>query len=357
MNDMRVNSKRLPRSIAVITGDPSLPDPTKDGQRYGPEDLEVHARMKAAFAEIRDLEVTVIERHEGLFDRLADLAPDLVVNFCDTGFRNRPEQEIHVVTQLELLGLPYTGATPRGMILCYDKQVVRLVAESLGVPVAAEQFIVAEQIPDAQVQAFPALIKPNMADGSVGITKDAVVHDAAQARRYLDWLAETLPGRDVLVQEYLPGPEYGLGLLGNADTGLTPLPMLEVDFSGLPDDCAPILSFESKAQPDSPYWTDIGLRPASLPRERQQALADRCRQLFGRLSLRDYGRFDFRTAADGTIRLMEVNPNPAWGYDAKFAVMSGFAGWSYADMLERLVAAAWSRITAGASESSRPTSG
>ncbi|MDX1381909.1 MAG: hypothetical protein R3233_12345, partial [Xanthomonadales bacterium] len=148
---------------------------------------------------------------------------------------------------------------------------------------------------------------------------------------------------------------YGLGLLGNPDTGLFPLPMLEVDFSGLPDDCAPILSFESKAQPDSPYWTEIRLQPASLSAERQRQLAARCSGLFGRLSLRDYGRFDFRTAADGTIKLMEVNPNPAWGYDAKFAVMSGFAGWSYAEMLHRLVATAWARVTGSGAESARPT--
>lgn len=346
----------LPRSIAVITGDPTLPDPTKDGQRYGPEDLEVHARMKAAFETIEGLEVEVIEQHDGLFERLEALAPDLVVNFCDTGLRNRPEQEIHVATQLELLGIPYTGAPPRAMILCYDKQVVRLLAESLGVPVPAEQFVPADRVSEAEVPSFPSLIKPNMGDGSVGITKDAVVHDAGQARSYLCWLADTLPGRDVLVQEYLPGPEYGLGLLGNPDTGLQPLPMLQVDFSGLPDNCAPILSFESKAQPDSPYWTDIRLEPAALPAERQHELAARCERLFGRLSLRDYGRFDFRTAADGTIKLMEVNPNPAWGYDAKFAVMSGFAGWRYAEMLQRLVATAWARVTGSGAESTRPTS-
>lgn len=349
--------RALPARIAVLTGDPSLPDPTKSGQRYGPEDLEVHARMRAAFAEIPDLECRVIERHAGLFEALRDDPPELVVNFCDTGLFNRPEQEIHVVTQLERMGLPYTGAPPRGMLLCYDKQIVRLVAQAMGVAVPAERFVPADTLaeglaaPDAAsrvaswVDAFPALIKPNTADGSVGITKDAVVHDADDARAYLDWLAAELPGRDVLIQEYLPGPEFGLGVLGNPDVGLEALPMLEVDFSALPVGCAPILSFESKTQPDSPWWIDIRFVPASLPPAEQQALADRCRRLFGRLSLRDYGRFDFRTAADGTVRLMEVNPNPAWGWDTKLAVMAGLAGWSYADLLERIVATAWARVT------------
>lgn len=349
-------SHPLPARIAVLTGDPSLPDPTKSGHRYGPEDLLVHARMKEAFASVAGLECRVIERHQGLFDTLREDPPELVVNFCDTGLFNRPEQEIHVVTQLELLGLPYTGATPRGMLLCYDKQIVRLVAQAMGMAVPEERFVPADELAAglasadaddrlrAWVARFPALIKPNMADGSVGITKDAVVHDLREAGAYLGWLATELPGRDVLIQEYLPGPEYGLGILGNPEAELEPLPMLEVDFSALPADCAPILSFESKTQPDSPYWNDVRFVPATLSREDQQDLAARCRRLFERLSLRDYGRFDFRTAADGTVRLMEVNPNPAWGWDGKLAVMAGHAGWSYAQLLERLVAIAWARI-------------
>lgn len=338
----------LPARIAVLTGDPSLPDPTKQHQRYGPEDLAVHAAMKEAFASIPGLETFVLEEHATMFDELERIRPDLVVNFCDTGLHNRPEKEIHVVTALDELGLPYTGAPPRAMLICFDKQIVRLLADSLGVPVPRERFLPAGSVRGASIDEFPALIKPNAADGSVGITQHSLVENPGTASDYLDWLATELPDSDVLVQEYLPGPEYGLGLLGNPGFGggLTGLPMLEVDFSSLPEGLPPILSFESKAYPDSPYWTDIRFRPAGLPERDQSALVDRCHALFARLGLRDYGRFDFRTAADGTVRLMEVNPNPAWGFDAKLATMAGMAGWSYADLLKRLVETAWGRIRA-----------
>lgn len=334
----------LPRKIAIITGDPSLPDPTKHEQRYGPADLAVHDAMREAFATLTDYEHEIIERHEGLFDSIGSISPDLVVNFCDTGLCNNPDFEIHVVTQLELMGIPCTGAPPRGILVCYDKQIVRLVAESLGVGVPAERFVQAADVRNANPPTLPALIKPNTADGSVGITKDAVVATEAEARDYLDWIASELPGKDVLIQEYLPGPEYGLGLIGNPDTGFEQLPMLEVDFSKLPEDCAPILSFESKTDPDSPYWNDIGIVAATLDEQRQRAIGERCQALFRRLSLRDYGRFDFRTAADGSLRLMEANPNPAWGYDAKLALMAGFAGWSYAGLMDSLVRTAWARV-------------
>ena len=43
---------------------------------------------------------------------------------------------------------------------------------------------------------------------------------------------------------------------------------------------------------------------------------------------------------------MEVNPNPAWGYDAKLAIMAGLRGWSYPDLLRSLVETAWARTSA-----------
>jgi hypothetical protein len=39
--------------------------------------------------------------------------PDLVVNFCDTGFRNQAAQELSIPAYLDMLGIPYTGAAPR----------------------------------------------------------------------------------------------------------------------------------------------------------------------------------------------------------------------------------------------------
>mgnify|MGYP001813751771 FL=1 len=337
--------KQRPDKIAIVTGDPSLPDPTKHGQRYGPADLAVHEQMREAFASLTRYDSLVLESHDGLFERLRAFAPDLVVNFCDTGLFNRPDFEIHIATELELMGLPYTGAPPRAMLLCYDKAIVRLLAESLGVDVPSERFVPGSEVRDATVPSLPALIKPNTADGSVGITKDALVTTTREAGEYLAWLADELPGRDVLIQEYLPGREFGLALIGNPGLGFEQLPMLEADFSQLPEGYAPILSFESKTDPDSPYWNDIRVVPAELPDEGQRDLGRRCEALFWRLGLRDYGRFDFRTAADGTVKLLEVNPNPAWGYDAKLALMAGFAGWSYAELMERLVLTAWARIT------------
>ena len=329
--------------ICVLTGDPRLPDLTKRDHRYNEEDFATHMAMREAFESLPGYHFEFLDDHARLFERFTRDAPDLVVNFCDTGFRNAAAQELHVPALLEMLGVPYSGASPACMAICYDKQIVRLVAAAQGIPVPREVCLAPdEDLPDRS-DLYPALIKPNQGDGSVGITKDAVVHSLDEAKRYLAWLRRELPSRATLVQEYLPGPEYGVGLIGNPQSRLEALPALEVDFTGLPAGLAPILSFESKVLPNSPYWTEIRFRRAQADAEVLARMVGHAKRLFARLGCRDYGRFDFRCGADGEPRLLEVNPNPAWANDGKLAFMAGFAGIAYPDMLKRILDAALAR--------------
>jgi D-alanine-D-alanine ligase len=330
--------------LTIVTGDHKTADSTKLGGAWAAQDFDTHRRMVEALESLGRFDIVVIDDHRRLFERLLDPRPDLVVNFCDTGVFNRPTRELNLPAWLELHDIPYTGATPQAMVLCFDKQVVRLVAEALGVSVPREIYLSnLDDLADLP-EVYPALLKPNQADGSVGITKDAVVKTAEEARDYLGFLNRALPGRALLWQEYLPGPEYGVGLIGNPSSDLLALPPLEVDFSALPAGLNPILSFESKVDPESPYWTEIAFRAADVAPEARFRMVDWSKLLFRRFGLQDYGRFDFRVAEDGRICLMEINPNPAWGYDAKLAIMAGFAEIPYPRMLEMVIDAAIRRI-------------
>lgn len=330
--------------LLVLTGDHTLADPTKWYGGYSDVDLELHRIMVEALESLGRWRIEVCSEHAGLIDRLRADPPDLVMNFCDTGFRNVAAHELHVPALLEMLGVPYTGSPPQALALAYDKSLVALVADSIGVPVPRERVVPAGAELDLRGVAYPALVKPAQGDGSVGINRTAVVHDADALHRQLEWFRAELPGRTALVQEYLPGPEYGLALVGNPGS-LRPFPMLEVDFSRLSAEVPPILAFESKTGPDNPY-NDVGIVPARLDPEVMAELADRAGRLFQRIGCRDYARFDFRTAADGTIKLMEVNPNPAWSPEAKLAHMAGMDGIAYPQLLELLVDTAWTRTTA-----------
>jgi D-alanine-D-alanine ligase len=124
--------------------------------------------------------------------------------------------------------------------------------------------------------------------------------------------------------------------------------VLEVDYSALDPSLPRLLDYSSKTDPASPYWTDIRFNAARLDDAAQTNIRDWCRALFARLGLRDYARFDFRADAEGAIKLMEVNPNPAWCWDGKLAHMASHMGERHSGLLRMIIEAARKRCFASA---------
>lgn len=330
--------------VTVILGDPRLPDPVKLGGRFNAEDLATVEKLKSALGELSEYRFTYLDNHLALPQALRQDRPGFVLNLCDEGLDNDANKELHVPAYLEMLGIPFSGAGPACLGLCYDKSLVRAIAQGLDIPVPDETYVDPDDMAATIPSIFPALIKPSRGDSSVGITRNAVVDTPDRAVAYLAELRRALPGCPVLVQEYLDGREFSVSVIGNPGVGYTVLPILEVDYSGLPAGLPPILCYESKWQPDSPYWTRIAYREATAGDEMQRALADHSTRLFERLGCRDYARFDFRADRAGQVKLLEVNPNPGWCWDGKMNLMAGFAGLRYADLLRQIIEVAQARV-------------
>lgn len=335
-------------NVTVLMGDPSLPDTVKRGGQFNPEDMDTIDRLRKALDEIGVYELNYFDNHGAMLNSLRTNPPEFVLNLCDEGFNNDAFKELHVPAYLEMLGIPYSGAGPACLGLCYNKALVRAVAEDLDIPVPLETYFDPDDQSATIPSSFPALVKPNYGDSSIGITKDAVVRSPDQLMAYIRNLQDTLPGRPLLVQEYLTGSEYSVGVVGNPGLTYRVLPVLEVDYGRLPKGLPPILGYESKWHPDSPYWNDISYKEAKLSEEKSRAIQDCANLLFERLQCRDYARFDFRADDSGTIKLLEANPNPGWSWDAKMNLMAGFAGLRYADLLRMIIEAAQERYAASA---------
>jgi len=333
-----------PLELGVLLGDPRLPYPYAPDGRFGDEEREAVRHLCEALGRLDGVRFVVLDDHAVLLDTLRATPPRLVLNFCDTGFRNEWELERNVPALLEVLDIPYTGADPLAISLSTDKAVVRSLAEALSVPVPNETFVDLRDDPPRLPTVYPALIKPNASGGSFGITRDCVVHDAAEAGNYLHWLAGRLEVPEALIQDFLTGPEYTVGLIGNPASGFTVLPPLEIDYGLLDAGLPPVLTYGSKADPTSPYWQKLRFRPADLDDVVRAELVDHCVKLFRRLGIRDYARFDFRCGSDGRPRLLDANTNPTWTWDGKMALMASWAGLDYAGMLGRILEAAQTRL-------------
>jgi len=344
----------LYRNVAVVMGDPKLPDAVKREGQFNPEDYETIERMQDALEELQDYNFTYLDNHSSLMMELRANPPDLVFNLCDEGFKNDPFLELHVPALLEMLGIPFTGCSPACLGLCYNKSIVRAIAASLDIPVPAETYFSPADQSATIPSILPAILKPNFGDSSIGITKDAVVHTPQDLIAYLQALRDQLPGVPVLIQEYLTGNEYSVGIIGNPGLTIHVLPVLEVDYSQLDPDLPKILGYESKWIPGSQYWEQIKYKEADLDEETRRKLGDYSNLLFERLGCRDYARFDFRTDAEGVIKFLEVNPNPGWCWDGKMNYMAGYDGLRYAEFLRMILEAAQERIGPRVQEPSAP---
>lgn len=337
---MSATSATAPVKLGVLLGDPRLPYSFSREGKLGEEELEAARRLESALAQVEGYRVLIFDDHERMLDDLRAARPDLVLNFCDTGYRNNWELAAHIPALLEVLAIPYTGSPPMAMYVSSDKELVRALAVGLGVAVPDQTFVDLSGQPLVVPRSYPALIKPNIGAGSFGITEDCVVRDADEAASYLRWLAGRVTPPQALIQEFLAGAEYTVGVIGNPQTGLMVLPPAELDYSAVDPDLPHLFTYAGKFDPNSRYWKQLRHRRAELDEATRAQLARDCTRLFKRLGFRDYARFDFRVGADGQPRLLDANPNPTWYWDSRMAMMSGWAGYDYPGMLRLILEAA-----------------
>lgn len=343
---VRQKPSRDTRNVTVIFGDPRQQDLLKPQAVFDDDDLYTIDQLKSALKSLPDYSPTYLDNHQTLISDLEKLngKTDLILNLCDEGYNNNPRRELHVPAVLEMLNLPYTGAAPQCLAYCYDKSLVRGIAKEMAIPVPEAFFIEPHDFTFDLPFPFPVIVKPNFGDSSFGITQNSVCYNS---ERLINAIAEIREKfgyeKPVLVEQFLDGKDLSVGIIGNPPAAYKVLPIVEEDYSNVPDDLPRICGYEAKWLPDSPYW-NLKSIPANLPEPTEKQLIEWCVKLFERLECRDYARLDWRLDGDGVPRLLEVNPNPGWCWDGHLAKMSAFADMSYTDMLQEILRVAEARI-------------
>ncbi len=336
------------QKVAVVMGDPRKTDAVKPDGTFDEDDFRTIDRLKTALAELPGYEFAYFDNHETI---LADARRiradyDLVFNLCDEGFGNMATQELHLPALFEMLGIRYTGGNPQCLAYCYDKSLVRGVAIEMDVPTPEAFLIRPDDTSFFELPLpFTLIVKPNFGDSSVGITRKSVCSNINELEQAILEVRQTFGyERPVLIEQFLTGKDITVGIIGNPPGSSMALPVVEEDYSLLPPGLPHICGYEAKWDPESPYWDCLRSIPAELPEKTEGFLVACCQRLFERLGCRDYARFDWRLDANGTPRLLEVNPNPGWCWDGHLAKMAKMAGYSYAEMLGLILKAADERL-------------
>jgi len=268
----------------------------------------------------------------GALGALAARRPCAVINLCDD-LLGRSDHEMHFAGSLELLGIPYTGATPLALGLCRDKVMTKLILRGHGIPTAP--FVLVEK-PDAPLEGlrFPVIVKPATEDGSLGITDASVTGDEATARRAVKAVLDNFG--PALVEEFIEGRELNVPILGNAPP--RSLPVSEIDFGGLAPGMPHICGYEAKwEQADARYTGTVGICPTELGEQLHDRIERWSVLAFRSLGLRDYARIDWRLSPTRGLMVLEANPNPDISPSSGFLRSVRAAGMDYPEFIERLV--------------------
>ncbi len=330
------------KHVVVVMGDPQLNDIIKPDAKFDEDDFETIDKLKVGLSKSEKYKFSYLNNHHTLISDLQKIAGkvDLVFNLCDEGYNNEALKELHVPALLEMMKIPYTGSNPQTLAYCYDKSLIRGIATEISVPVANAFVITADENLFELNIPFPVIAKPNFGDSSFGITQKNVAYNIEQLTDAIQRIRNQFGyAKPILVEEFLTGAELAVGIIGNINH-YTILPIIEEDYSALPDGLPKICGYEAKWLVDSAYMNALKSIPAAIPLSTEQELVNYSMKLFERLDCRDYCRFDWRLNAAGEPKLLEVNPNPGWCWDGHLAKMSGLGGMDYAEMLEGILNAA-----------------
>jgi D-alanine-D-alanine ligase len=278
--------------------------------------------------------------------RLENFAPDLVFNLVES-FGGKSALESSVAALLNLLGLRYTGSSPGGLVIADDKSLTKKVLGFHGIQTPQFATLYRGAVDWAGDLKFPVIVKPPQEDASIGITSSSVVHGIKDLFGRIDELQSEYQS-PVLVEQFIEGREFYVGLLGNVN--VEALPIIELDFSKFPADKPRIASWEAKWGEDgSGSGEEFAGTQSIFPEKLDEELASRMQQVardcFQALRLRDYARIDLRVTDAGEIYVIEVNPNCYLEKESEFARAAKKSGLEYDALIARIVDLATARYS------------
>jgi len=258
-----------------------------------------------------DVQCEIVEAQPKIaLPRLQSEKFDIVFNIAEGFLGNAREAQFPAL--LEMLGIPYTGSGPLTLAIALDKARTKEILSYHGIPVA--RFVtldhpvtsLAQALPGAQ---YPLIAKPIAEGSSKGVKNSSFVTNDNELNREIERI-RTDYGQAAIVEEFLSGREFTVAVLGNSPNARI-LPIVEINFSELPDAANKIYSYEAK------WIYDVAEKPLNIfscPAELETNLRKEIESVvlaaYETLDCKDWSRIDVRLDARGRANIIEINPLP-----------------------------------------------
>lgn len=254
---------------------------------------------------------------------------DLIFNIAEGLYGDGRESVVPAI--LDQYKIPYVFSGPVIMGLSLNKHLAKLVVAASGVPVSPGKLISKIQDLDNCNLNYPLFVKPVSEGTGKGITEKSLVKSGADLRKMVEWILSEFH-QPALVEEYLPGREFTVGIVGYGHDA--------VAIGGMEVICADNLPYSVEVKEN--YQNYCTYKPLG------DDIVEECKSValgaWKALDAVDAGRVDLKADRNGKICFIEANPlaglNPI---HSDLPILSRMSGIEYQTLMEMIMKAAIKR--------------
>jgi D-alanine-D-alanine ligase len=243
---------------------------------------------------------------------LRDEKPDICFNIAEG--LGGDAREAQVPALLEMLQIPYTGSRVLANGISLDKTLTKRIWRDRRLPVAPfQEFSIGDEPLRSDLE-FPLFVKPAREGTGMGVDMNAIVNNEKELRERAEYIINTYQ-QPALVETFLPGREFTVGILGRADAKIYSRHPEWYEKDGFHR--FPILSVTPMVYSQEAKSKDVGEEgapgyfcPANIEPELEKKLKYFALRAHLILNALDVSRTDVRLDAQGNPRVMEINTLP-----------------------------------------------
>jgi len=255
---------------------------------------------------------------------------DMVFNIAEGLFGDGRESVVPAI--LDQYRIPYVFSGPVIMGLSLNKHLAKLVVAAAGVPVSPGFLVTDKRDLENLKLEYPLFVKPVSEGTGKGITDKSLVNSFSELKPMVEWILREF-NQPALVEEYLPGREFTIGIVGHGDQTVAIGGMEVITTDNLP------YSVHVKEN----YHDYCRYIPLSEDIEEEcKAVAVKA---WRALNAVDGGRVDVKADRNGRICFIEANPlaglNPV---HSDLPILARMYNIDYQKLLEMIMSSAIKRI-------------
>lgn len=287
-----------------------------------------------------------VEANEESYIKLKKLKTkiDLAFNIAEGIYGH--DREAQIPAMLEMLRIPYVGSKPLSQAICLNKAKTKEILSYHHIPTPKFQLINKKNEKLKKNLEYPLIVKPNSEGSSKGIFNDCLVKNKRELHKKINEILINFR-QPALVEEFLRGREFTMGLIGNDPIKV--LPLVEINFLNIPKNLAPMDSYEVKWLVDNPksQYTPTATCPAKISKKLFLKIKKICFETKKVLEILDWCRIDLRLDKNGAPNILEVNQIPGIIPDPKensrFPLAARVAGYTFDETLDKIIKSACQR--------------